>query len=200
MCCTTISPVPALRSLLTLCRTTWAFQLVCYGLRSQTKIATLLGHELPLLTGSFYRMLTARWSLTLRRMTMASPKPRDMQVAMGRAVYGTPQMMSYSQPRTAFHIMRDTCIAVRAPVRLSSQLLGEACLKVVAGSLQLASSAQSPNKTHLGLHPHPLCCSHLLQNVWVADDDAQVHVHWGQQPALKLELAELDSLHNDVII
>lgn len=29
---------------------------------------------------------------------------------MGRAVYGTPQMMSYSQPRTAFHIMRDTCM------------------------------------------------------------------------------------------
>jgi hypothetical protein len=64
-------------------------------------------------------------------MTMASPKPREMHVAMGRAVYGTPQMMSYWQPRTAFHIMRDTCtgtVSRRSGMSAASVLAERPCV------------------------------------------------------------------------
>lgn len=40
----------------------------------------------------------------------------------------------------------------------------------------------------------PLIVACLLQDVWVGNDDAQVHIHGADEPTLQLELAELDGL------
>jgi len=46
---------------------------------------------------------------SLRRMSMGLECTRDMQVAMGRAVYGTPHMTLNSRCSTFCHISSETC-------------------------------------------------------------------------------------------
>ncbi len=36
---------------------------------------------------------------------------------------------------------------------------------------------------------------HLVEDIWVRNNDAQVHIDWRHQPALELELPKLDGLH-----
>ena len=36
---------------------------------------------------------------------------------------------------------------------------------------------------------------YLVEDIWVRNNDAQVHVDWRHQPALELELPKLDGLH-----
>ena len=62
-----------------------------------------------------------------------------------------------------------------------------------------------PDGQRLGVRPRPALVGvisvefHLLQYIWVRDNDSQVDVYWRQQSALQLEFAELDGLQSQTL-
>lgn len=117
---------------------------------------------------------------SFRRISIGVPCSSDIVVAMGSAVYGTPHITSNCTPCTFRHITSATCqgsgtqSSAAAASKLSHPLIRYPCPHVLHTSL--ASNA------------------HLVEDVWVRHDEAQVDVDRRHQAALQLELAKLDSL------
>lgn len=94
--------------------------------------------------------------------TIGRLKPRDMHVAMGSAVYGTPHMMSNLTSLTLFHITLDT-FAMRNHTCLI--LIGSSTLKIV---------------------------TNLLQDVGIRYNQTQIHVDWRNEAGFEFELSKLN--------
>jgi hypothetical protein len=110
-------------------------------------------------------------------------------------------MMSNWTPAlsSTWYIMRATCMARREQGGDQGSGPGAWRARESAWGLGLGRWCAGPGHVCSGSLPGLLLAAgcalaHLVQDIWVGDDHAQVHVDRGQQAALELELAELDGL------